>query len=390
MQRKWRAEAQGAETVRCLSASLPSQEIKNILVIKLRHFGDVLLMTPLLRTLKMHYPHGVINVLVYDGTEVMLAGNKDVYLCYTVDRQLKHQGVKAQWRGEKALWNSLSIMRYDLVINLSDQWRAALYCLLLKPAFSLGFRWPRRNNIFWRKCHHQLVDTHGYHQHHTVLNNLSVLQPLAISPLNTQVSMCWRKEDADYIDRLLHRYHLRDYVLIHPGARWAFKTWSTAAFSALINHLSRQGRRIVLTGGRSQEEGEKAAAILAGLTSPEHVVNLTGRLEMPELAVVISRARLFIGVDSAPMHMAAALSTPSVVLFGPSNVAQWHPWQAPHTLLWAGDYRPLPRPDEVDTATPERYLDAIPVSDVIRAVDQWLVPALPAVSSRRRAGVLTV
>lgn len=65
-----------------------------ILVIKLRHFGDVLLTTPLINTLKANYPHALIDVLVYDGTEVMLAGNKAVYLTYTVDRALKKQGLK--------------------------------------------------------------------------------------------------------------------------------------------------------------------------------------------------------------------------------------------------------------------------------------------------------
>lgn len=102
------------------------------------------------------------------------------------------------------------------------------------------------------------------------------------------------------------------------------------------------------------------------------MVNLAGRLDLPELAVLMDRAMLLIGVDSVPMHMAAALQTPSVVLFGPSNLAQWSPWQAPHTLLWAGDYRPLPDPDDVDTDTPERYLEAIPVEAVIRAVDHRL------------------
>lgn len=78
------------------------------------------------------------------------------------------------------------------------------------------------------------------------------------------------------------------------------------------------------------------------------------------------------------MHMAAALQTPSVVLFGPSNLKQWHPWQAPHTLIWAGNYRPLPSPDDINTDTSERYLDAIPVADVITAVVRRLGAVLHA------------
>lgn len=353
------------------NALLHRDSVQRILVIKLRHFGDVLLMTPVLSTLRVNYPNALIDVLVYDGTEAMLAGNQDVYLAFTVDRELKREGLKAQYRGEYALWNSLRTGHYDLVINLSDQWRAALYCRFLKPTFSLGFRYPKRDNRLWRACHSLLVDVPDPAQP-TVLNNLSILAPLALPTTITQVTQAWRQSDADDVDRLCRRHHLTDFVLIQPTARWAFKTWTVDGFSAVINHLTAQGRTVVLTGGRTQDEAAMISAIMAGCLLPQRVINLAGRLELPELAVLIDRARLFIGVDSVPMHMAAALNTPSVVLFGPSNLAQWSPWQAPHTLLWAGDYRPLPAPEAVDTSTHERYLAAIPAGDVIQAVNRQL------------------
>lgn len=348
-----------------------------ILVIKLRHFGDVLLITPLLSTLKMNYPHALIDVLVYGGTDAMLAANKSVYLTYTVDRQLKKQRIKDQYRGEKALWNSLNWGRYDLVINLSDQWRAALYCRFLKPKFSLGFRFPRRDNCAWRACHSLLVDTDRHNDQHTVQNNLSILAPLGLPALCLQVTMAYRQRDSERVAQLCRRWPLTDYIVIQPTARWAFKNWSCAAFSQLINYLMRRGERVVLTGGHSPEESAAIAQILAGCEYPQPVTNLAGRLALPELAAVIDRAKLFIGVDSAPMHMAAALQTPSVVLFGPSNLKQWQPWRAPFTLLWAGDYRELPPVGQVDTNTTERYLDAIPVSDVIHAVERRLAALTP-------------
>ncbi|CAI1242573.1 Lipopolysaccharide core heptosyltransferase rfaQ [Serratia quinivorans] len=366
------------------NALLRRETVQRILVIKLRHFGDVLLMTPLLSTLRANYPNALIDVLVYEGTEAMLAGNQDVYLAYTVDRNLKHQRLKAQYRGEQALWNSLRTGHYDLVINLSDQWRAALYCRFLKPTFSLGFRYPKRNNRLWQACYSLLVDVADTSKH-TVLNNLDILVPLALPTIITTVTQTWRQRDVDEIDRLSRRHHLTDFVLIQPTARWAFKTWTVEGFSAVINHLTAQGRTVVITGGRSPDEAAMISAIMAGCLSPQRVVNLAGRLDLPELAVLIDRARLFIGVDSVPMHMAAALKTPSVVLFGPSNRAQWAPWQAPHTLLWAGDYCSLPPPGAVDTDTPERYLAAIPVNDVIRAVSRQLtLSAAPVVTSTFR------
>lgn len=194
--------------------------------------------------------------------------------------------------------------------------------------------------------------------------------------------MACRQTDRDRVAQLCRRWPLTNmgYVVIQPTARWAFKNWPEQAFSQLINHLIQRGERVVLTGGHSTVESAAIAQILAGCEHPQRVTNLAGRLELPELAAVIDSAKLFIGVDSAPMHMAAALQTPSVVLFGPSNLKQWLPWRAPFTLLWAGDYRTLPPVNQVDTNTAERYLDAIPVSDVIDAVDCRLALLTPDLS----------
>lgn len=108
------------------------EHVARILVIKLRHFGDVLLTTPLLSTLKANYPQAKIDVLLYGGTQDMLRENKAINHTFIVDRGLKHAGLKAQISGEKALFSALKKQHYDLILNLSDQWRAAAYCRLLK------------------------------------------------------------------------------------------------------------------------------------------------------------------------------------------------------------------------------------------------------------------
>lgn len=348
------------------------QEIKHILVIRLQHIGDVLLTTPLIRTLKQHYPQAFIDILVYKGTETILTGNRDIYSVYTVDRSLKHNGIRSQYRGEKVLWRNLKQWHYDLVLNLSDQWRAALYCLGLRPAFSIGFSRKKRHHFLWRYCHSALVDTSQQAVRHTVLNHLSILAPLGFSRVNTTVSLFWGTEHEWLVRQLQQQYHLKHYVLIQPAARWAFKTWSPSYFVRVINHLTHLGKQVVLTGGPSPDEHNIIQEILSAVTQPDRVVDLCGRTELPDLALLISGADLFIGVDSVPMHMAAALKIPSVVLFGPTNLNQWYPWNAPHTLLWAGDYRQLPAPGDVNTGTDERYPDAIPPQAVIRAADDCL------------------
>ncbi|CNJ46898.1 lipopolysaccharide biosynthesis protein [Yersinia pseudotuberculosis] len=349
------------------------EHVARILVIKLRHFGDVLLTTPLLSTLKANYPQAKIDVLLYGGTQDMLRENKAINHAFIVDRGLKHAGLKAQISGEKALFSALKKQHYDLILNLSDQWRAAAYCCLLKPTFSIGFHYPKRDNWLWRYCHSTLVEIPNAAERHTVLNNLDILSPLQLTDIRTDVTMSYGPHDIERAKQLCQQHNIEHYILIQPSARWKFKTWASESFSELINHLTQQGETVLLTGSKDQAELDYIAEIIAGCTQPEKVINLSGQLALPELAVLIDNAKLFIGVDSVAMHMAAALQTPAVVLFGPSNLNQWHPWQAPHTLLWAGNYRTLPHPNEIDTDTTDRYLNAIPVSDVIDAVDSWRV-----------------
>ena len=138
-----------------------------------------------------------------------------------------------------------------------------------------------------------------------------------------------------------------------------------------ISALQQEGHTVVLTAGPDKKELAMIDRILAA--SPRTgVVSLAGQLTLRQLASLIDHARLFIGVDSVPMHMAAALQTPCVALFGPSKLTFWSPWQVNGEVIWAGDYGPLPDPDAIDTKTKERYLDAIPVDAVVSAARRYL------------------
>jgi heptosyltransferase-3 len=99
----------------------------------------------------------------------------------------------------------------------------------------------------------------------------------------------------------------------------------------LIRRLQAEGHNLVLTGAPTAEERKMSAEIQAQLAQP--IPDLTGKLSLKELAALTQRARLFIGVDSAPMHIAAAVGTPVVVLFGPSGDLQWGPWGVPSRVV---------------------------------------------------------
>ena len=345
--------------------------IKRILVIQFQRYGDVLLITPLFSTLKINYPKVTIDVLVYKGTDDMIVHHPDISCRFAVDRNTKHQGIRSQYIKEKALFKQLSKNPYDLILNLSTRWRAGWYCYLLRPACSISFEIKKRSNFFWRKMHSILVKTNDHKEQHTVSNNLSILDPLSLKQINTDVKMAYHKKDMNKINKYYPLILRKKVILIHPVASLEFKNWSKKSWADLINHLTAHEEIVAICHGAGSSDYSFVDAVVQYCNHRDKIIKLG--LQITELAAFMDYyTKLFIGVDSAPMHMAAALKVPSVALFGPTNIKQWHPWAVPHTLIWAGNYDKLPLPEEINVKTKERYLNAIPSKDVIVAVDHWI------------------
>ena len=153
-----------------------------------------------------------------------------------------------------------------------------------------------------------------------------------------------------------------------------FKCWEDGKNAALVQLLLNHGHNVVLTASPSPIEHDMIEAILGRLKIPESgkVWVLSGCLTLRELAAAIDRAKLFIGVDSVPMHIAAALDKPQIALFGATWLGIWHPYSLNAEVIWAGDYTDLPHPDSINTNNPERLLKAIPLEEVWNRVSAKL------------------
>ena len=345
---------------------------RNILVIKLRHHGDMLLTTPVINALHQRYPGAAIDVLLYQETRPMLQAHPAIRRLHLIDRKWKKQGVWRQLKHELALVNAIRDSHYDLVINLADQWRSALITKLTGEPERIGFAYNKRDSHFWRACHNHLVSTANFSQLHTVEQNLLALSPLDVPMENAPVTMYYANEDWLAAEQQLQKQGVTGpYIVIQPTSRWTFKCWDDDKVAALIDRLNQPGQHIVLTAAPDRKELAMIEHILSLCSNPQ-VATIAGQLSLTQLAALIDHARLFIGVDSAPMHMAAALQTPCVALFGPTKLQQWRPWGARNRVIWAGDYGPLPTPDSIDTKTEQRYLSAIPVDDVAAAARSYL------------------
>lgn len=136
--------------------------------------------------------------------------------------------------------------------------------------------------------------------------------------------------------------------------------------AALIDALQEQGHRVVLSAAPDTAEMAMLRRIITSLNMP--AVDMSGKLSLKQLAALTGKARLFVGVDSAPMHIAAAMGTPTVALFGPSGDQEWGPWMAPHRIVTSNhSCRPCGN-DGCGGGKVSDCLTAIPVEQVLDAI----------------------
>ena len=353
--------------------------MKQVLVIKLRHHGDVLLTTALYRALHELFPGIKVDTLIYKETLPLLENNPHLNQIHCIDRKLKGF---ARLKAELKLIKQVRNTGYDAVVHLTDQWTGALVAAFSKADKRVQMKYAKRNNALWHACFTHAITPPPRGQAHAIELNLLCLSALGKNPsaVKGQMTLLPSPQRLEAADSILTAHGVkRPFVLIHPAARWPFKCWEDHKFAQVVQHIRNRGFDVVLTCSPDPIEVEMTSHIeTLGKTSDSandaKLVNLGGTLSLPVLAALLSRCTFYVGVDSAPMHMAAALNVPQVALFGPSWLNEWRPWSDQATVIYAGDFGPLPHPDSINTDDPTRLLAAIPTEAVIQAIDALANP----------------
>jgi ADP-heptose:LPS heptosyltransferase/O-antigen ligase len=281
-----------------------TQAPRTIVLLVLRRLGDVLLATPLLRSLRRAYPEASIDVLVYAGQQGMLEGNPDCNRVIAIAPYPDRAGYAALLRGR--------LRRYDLALTTQANDRSHLYAWLfgrrrvgLVPDLRWSSAWKRASCSAYAVLDD--VDTH------TVLQNLVLADLLGIPRVYEVVPP--HAGDAPVLE---------NYVVLHPYPKFNYKQWTREGWMSLIAWLRGQGLRVVLSGGPDRDE----KAYNASLAPKGEALDLTGKLPLGALAALYAKARLFVGPDTSTTHIAAACGVPTLALFGPTNPVKWGPWPA--------------------------------------------------------------
>ena len=316
-----------------LKDAIDFSAIRRALVIKLRHHGDVLLTAPVFSALRQHAPRLELDALIYRDTEEMLSGHPAISRIFTVDRAGKKNGALARIAAEWRLLKELRARNYDLIVHLTESPRGAWLARLLGARYAVARELPDKSGRLWRtSC------THVYRisgkPRHTVEIHLDALRRLGLQPQGERrLTLVPGAEAEAAVGELLRRHGLapKSYVHLHPTSRWLFKCWEVEKYAALIDALQDTGVRVVVTASPAEHELEFVRRVMAKTRKP--AVDLSGKLSLKQLAALTAQAKCFVGVDSVPMHIAAAMQTPVAALFGPSGDLEWGPWQVRARVL---------------------------------------------------------
>jgi lipopolysaccharide heptosyltransferase III len=274
-----------------------------ILVVTLLRLGDVLITTPLIRSLRRAWPDATIDALVFADTAGILRGNPDVNGIVTMPtRPTPLQGLALAAR----LWRT-----YDLAVSTLCGDRPTLFALIAGRVRVGPFE-SRLNGRFKRLAYRRsLPHDAGVHRVEEILRLADLVGVARVPEL-----VCPRSADASGLPG-------GRYAVIHAAPKFRYKQWTKSGWRALAAALSARGLDVIATGGPAPEERHYLDDVWS---DGAQVTRLDGRLDWARLAGLLAKARVYIGPDTSVTHLAAAAGCPTVALYGPTDPRQWGPW----------------------------------------------------------------
>ncbi|MGZ4835220.1 MAG: glycosyltransferase family 9 protein [Terriglobales bacterium] len=356
-----------------MSPSQAPAEISRLLIVRLGSLGDIIHTLPAVSFLRRIYPAAVFGWAVEQrwvsllSSESAIAAPRSpqkplVDVVHVVDTLAWRSALLSNktWRGVHDSLEELRSLPYDVAIDFQGAWKSAILAQLSRAPRRLGFAQPREKpaTLFYT---HQ-IPARG---RHVVERNLSLAEGLTgLRPGEHAPSFPLPLDPAAEraADEQLRAHGLHSFVLINPGAGWGAKCWPAERYAEVARALARHGLRAIVNYGPGEEQlaGDVARAsegVAIALSPP-----------LSELVAFSRRARLCVGGDTGPVHLAAAFGVPVVALFGPTDPARNGPCGGPSIVLRSE----ISRTTSSHHKEPEAGLLQISAAEVIAAARHLL------------------
>jgi heptosyltransferase I len=349
-----------------------SPDFERILIVRLSSMGDVIHALPAAAMLREAFPHATFGWLIEERWAELLCAISTpragacspqrplVNAIHAVNLKLWRRSLFSNhtWERIAAGLSDLRAGHYEIAVDFQGAARSAILARWSGAPTIYGATQPRENVAsMWYSRPVIIERTHVVEQYAELTQSVigrSCPIPDAILPCDPIAE--------ENVDRRLRSMEIQDFAILNPGAGWGAKQWPAERYGEVAQALSRQGMRPLINYGPREEALAKVADSASAGTA--HAVSFS----VGELIALMRRARLFIGGDTGPMHLAAALNTPVVALFGPTDPARNGPYRTPSMVLR--------HPDSATSLShrmePDKGLLAIPSSEVIAAATTLL------------------
>lgn len=279
--------------------------MKNILIVKPSALGDVIQATCILPVIKQHYPDAKISWFVFERNQDIVVDHPLIDSVFIAHKNLFH------------LIKQLRRVDFDAVIDLQGLLRSALIAFFSGCNRRIGFANGREMSplFYTEKYDIPIESVHAVDRYLLLLEKLGMPKPKEV-----QFPLPIKDEHRNRIKQMFKREKI---ITIGPTARWPSKCWPESSFAALANKLIEKTKaKIVLVGAPNE-----TAIINNVIKAMQHDgIDLCGQLSLMEIAALLERSSLFVGNDSALMHMASATKTPTVAIFGPTDPKRTGPY----------------------------------------------------------------
>jgi predicted lipopolysaccharide heptosyltransferase III len=295
-------------------------DLRNILLVRLSSLGDIVLTSPAIRAVRKHFPNARISMLVAKQSADLLTENPYLDEVLRFDRHVKDKDTAEMLR----LVRNLRERQFDLTIDFQRKFRTSLLGYLSGAKCRVGYHQPKGF-----LCSVRVPDSSG----HAIDRYFALLHAVGIAAEDRTLDLFLTESDRKYARDTMEKQSIdgdRPTVGLFPGAGWKLREWMPDRFAAIGNRLVKDfGAQVVVFGG--PHERQLANYVVDLMT--EQAASFAGNLPIRQLAALIERCNLFLTNDTGPMHIAAALRTPTVALFGPGNHIRFQPLDPIHSTV---------------------------------------------------------
>ncbi len=337
-------------------------DLRKILVIRLSSIGDVVHALPAVAALGTAYPNSKITWLIEARYAEILEGNPFVERVLTTNtlawqkEPLSRRTLREAARTVRALREET----FDAVIDFQGLIKTGIIARIARARRRIGLasKWLKEPGaaLFYS----ERAPARG--SRHVVEENLALVKWLGVQPGPWQFPLPRSEAGEQWAEAQLARLGAAQFILVSPGAGWAAKRWPPGCYAQLIGMLEQEGWTVVLTGSAAEEN--EILAILRE-SAAQHAAYVPASIR--QFITLARRARLFIGGDTGPMHLAAAVGTPIVAMFGPTDPSRNGPFDPADITLSNGE--PV---NHTRRAKTPRFLEGVSIADVVAAVHERL------------------